>query len=92
MLERVIGRAAVALPRTALLESVIAPLLERIGELWRDGDLRVAHEHLASAVIRNSLAQLARAGGEVVPSLRELGARLRALRFPAGGQVRSTPG
>jgi methanogenic corrinoid protein MtbC1 len=54
-LERELNRAAVVLGDTALMQRVIAPLLQRIGELWRTGDLRIAQEHLASAVIRSML-------------------------------------
>jgi MerR family transcriptional regulator, light-induced transcriptional regulator len=94
-LERVLGRAALALPRSALLEGVVGPLLQRIGELWREGELRVAHEHLASAVVRNCLAQLMRAagagGGPVLVAatpagqLHEFGALLAALEAEAAG-------
>jgi DNA-binding transcriptional MerR regulator/methylmalonyl-CoA mutase cobalamin-binding subunit len=52
-LERALGEASVLLGRPALMEQVIVPLLHRIGDAWRDGSLRVAHEHLASAVVRS---------------------------------------
>jgi DNA-binding transcriptional MerR regulator/methylmalonyl-CoA mutase cobalamin-binding subunit len=48
--------AAVALSQPQLLNRVVAPLMERIGDLWNQGSLRVAHEHLASAVVRSFLA------------------------------------
>jgi DNA-binding transcriptional MerR regulator/methylmalonyl-CoA mutase cobalamin-binding subunit len=51
-------RAAIALSQPALMEQVIIPLMQRIGDLWRDGSLRVAHEHLASAVARTVLGSL----------------------------------
>lgn len=88
-LDDLLGRAGVALPRAALLEEVIAPLMVRIGVLWQEGEIRVAHEHLASAVVRNCLAQLARPrGGRGAPALvsatpsgqgHEFGALLAAL-------------
>jgi methanogenic corrinoid protein MtbC1 len=93
-LEDVLGRAAVALPRAALLEELIAPLMHRIGEMWREGQLRVMHEHLASAVVRNCLAQIARSGGNGAPVLvaatpagqrHEFGALLAALEAEAAG-------
>jgi len=43
------------------LERVIAPLTERIGERWRTGELNAAHEHFASAVIREYLWAATRA-------------------------------
>ncbi len=54
-LEAIFNRAVVALGRPALIEQVIAPLMQQIGELWREGTLRVAHEHLAWAVVRTFL-------------------------------------
>jgi methanogenic corrinoid protein MtbC1 len=35
----------------ALLEGVIPPLMQSIGDDWREGRLSVAHEHLASASV-----------------------------------------
>ena len=45
--------------RVTLLR-VIAPFVYEVGEAWRKGDLRVAHEHLATAVVRDFLAYNAR--------------------------------
>lgn len=56
VLEKTLARAAVTIGQTALLERVVAPLLHQIGERWRDGSLRVAQEHLASATVRGFLA------------------------------------
>ena len=39
-----------------MIENVIVPLMEEIGEGWRKGDLRISHEHLASHVIRTFLS------------------------------------
>ena len=41
--------------RTTLLR-VIAPLIQEVGERWRKGEMRVAHEHLATNVLRDYLA------------------------------------
>jgi MerR family transcriptional regulator, light-induced transcriptional regulator len=56
-LEELLGRAAVHLGNHGLLERMIAPLAHRIGELWQDGTITAAHEHFASAVIRNFLVR-----------------------------------
>ena len=64
-LESALAHAAVTLGQTALIEQVIIPLLYKIGELWRDGELRVAHEHLASAVVRTFLGNVK---GSCIPS------------------------
>jgi DNA-binding transcriptional MerR regulator/methylmalonyl-CoA mutase cobalamin-binding subunit len=53
-----IFRGSVELGETALLDEVIVPLMERIGEAWRAGALRVFHEHTASVVLRTYLEGL----------------------------------
>lgn len=57
-LEAALARAAVDLSRPVLMEQVLVPLLHSMGDLWRDGSLRIAHEHLASAVVRTFLGAL----------------------------------
>ena len=54
-LEEQLGRAAVAFGQHGLLQKVVSPLAQKIGDLWRDGTITAAHEHFASAVIRNFL-------------------------------------
>lgn len=54
-LEQVLVTAMVSLGHQGLLQRLVAPLAFRIGEEWRLGDLKVAHEHFASAVIRTFL-------------------------------------
>jgi DNA-binding transcriptional MerR regulator/methylmalonyl-CoA mutase cobalamin-binding subunit len=57
-LEAQIERASVVLSRTNLLEKLLVPLLHRIGDLWKEGSLRPAHEHMVSAVVRSFLGSL----------------------------------
>jgi methanogenic corrinoid protein MtbC1 len=57
-LKRVLEEAEVALSKPALIEQVIVPLMHKIGELWRDGTLRVVHEHMATAVVRSFLGNI----------------------------------
>lgn len=45
--------------RVTLLR-IVAPLVHMVGESWRKGELRVAHEHLATSVVRDFLALAAR--------------------------------
>lgn len=59
-LERVLEQGALRLGQIRLLAQVVAPLVGRIGEAWREGHLKVVHEHIASAVIRTYLCQAAR--------------------------------
>jgi DNA-binding transcriptional MerR regulator/methylmalonyl-CoA mutase cobalamin-binding subunit len=62
-LEEVLTQATVVLSQPVLIEQVIVPLMYRIGDRWHEGTLRVAHEHLASAVVRTSLGNLSRGFG-----------------------------
>lgn len=54
-LEVQIERASVALSRANLLEKLLVPLMQRIGDLWHQGALRPIHEHMASSVVRSFL-------------------------------------
>ncbi|MGE3537415.1 MAG: MerR family transcriptional regulator [Candidatus Tectimicrobiota bacterium] len=57
-LEMALMRASVALSQPLLLDGLIAMLMETIGTRWYAGSLRVAHEHLASAIVRTFLGNL----------------------------------
>ena len=57
-LEEQLVRASIALSQRHLLEDVVQPLMERIGQMWHDGTLRIADEHLASAVVRSFIGNL----------------------------------
>ncbi len=59
-LEAVLDAGSVELGQLRLLSDVIVPLVERIGSAWRAGQLKVAHEHVASAAIRTFLGHVAR--------------------------------
>lgn len=95
-LTTVLNRASVSLTRPTLMREVIVPLMQRIGDAWRNGDVRVSHEHLASAVVRSFLGamngafELSAIAPELVittPSgqLHELGALLVAATASADG-------
>lgn len=70
-LEETLMRAATNLGAQGLLQRVVAPLAQTIGDLWRDGTITAAHEHFASAVMRIFLGHAARpfAGAESAPVL-----------------------
>ena len=57
-LETRLLRASVSLGQRAFLEKLLHPLLELTGDMWSDGRLKVAHEHLAAAVIRSLLGSM----------------------------------
>ena len=60
-LERALSEASVFLSQPVLLEEVITPLMWTIGERWRQGSVRVAQEHLTSAIVRTFLGRLSAA-------------------------------
>lgn len=53
-----LNRAAVMMSQPVLLEHFIAPLMRTIGELWRDGSLGIAQEHLATSIVRTFLGNM----------------------------------
>ncbi|MBV9470659.1 MAG: cobalamin B12-binding domain-containing protein [Abitibacteriaceae bacterium] len=59
-LEDALARASVSMGQAAIMDYVLEPLMEKISESWRAGTLRIAHEHLATAVIRAFLGGLTR--------------------------------
>lgn len=52
-LESHFENAIVELGTQAFIENLLTPLLTRIGERWRTGELRPVHEHMASSIIRS---------------------------------------
>lgn len=56
--ERELARASVELSQRHLIERVLEPLMCAVGERWHSGELRPAHEHMASAGMRSFLGNL----------------------------------
>lgn len=54
--EETLNRAATALGGVGVLQRVVAPMAQTIGDGWREGTLTAAHEHFASAALRVWLA------------------------------------
>jgi MerR family transcriptional regulator, light-induced transcriptional regulator len=88
-LESALNRAATRLGSQGVLQRVLGPLAEAIGDCWRGGALTAAHEHFATVVIRMFLGQATKpfAASEASPvlvaatlvgQLHELGALLAA--------------
>jgi DNA-binding transcriptional MerR regulator/methylmalonyl-CoA mutase cobalamin-binding subunit len=57
-LDRLLNQAAVHHSQTVVIENLIVPMLEQIGDRWSTGELRPAHEHLATAVVRSFVANI----------------------------------
>jgi DNA-binding transcriptional MerR regulator len=58
--ESILTRTAAILPAMTLTLEVIVPLMRRVGEEWRAGNLRVSHEHIISGQLRSLLGTLMR--------------------------------
>jgi DNA-binding transcriptional MerR regulator/methylmalonyl-CoA mutase cobalamin-binding subunit len=57
-LETALANAAVALSQPILIEQLLAPLMHKVGDMWREGTIRVTHEHMATAVVRSFLGNI----------------------------------
>lgn len=57
-LDSVLRRAELELNERALLDELVEPLMIEIGALWQKGDLRIMHEHLATASFRSLLERV----------------------------------
>lgn len=70
-LEMSLRRASVALAAPVLIEEVLGPLLNRIGENWRHGKMNPGQEHMATVVVRRVLESLSNAvmPGREAPSI-----------------------
>ena len=55
LLNDILTRTVASFGHVAVAESLIAPVMQRIGHRWADGDLEPHHEHLASAAFRTFL-------------------------------------
>jgi MerR family transcriptional regulator, light-induced transcriptional regulator len=58
--EDALRRGILALGQHGLIEQVVAPVAQAVGDLWRDGTITAAHEHFASAAIRVFLGHASR--------------------------------
>jgi DNA-binding transcriptional MerR regulator/methylmalonyl-CoA mutase cobalamin-binding subunit len=57
-LESALLRASLALGEPVLFSRLLEPLMRRLGELWHKGEVKIAHEHMASAVVRSLLGNM----------------------------------
>jgi DNA-binding transcriptional MerR regulator len=55
-----LSRAATLFPARVLITKVVAPILDEVGERWSHKELGVAHEHVATYLLRNLLSSLLR--------------------------------
>jgi len=58
--EQLLSRAALSTEPVEFLKTIVGPILVEVGERWENGDLRIAHEHACSTVMRGLLFSLMR--------------------------------
>jgi len=58
--QQTLERAAVAFGHNGMLHRLVCPLAHELGDLWQRGAVTAAHEHFASAAIREFVARSAR--------------------------------
>jgi MerR family transcriptional regulator, light-induced transcriptional regulator len=62
-IRRLLDSARNNLGYRATIKTIIAPLIMRVGEGWMQGDMRIAHEHLNTSVVREFLSSQPSGGG-----------------------------
>ena len=70
-LESTLFGASITFSQPVFLEKLIVPLMREIGEQWQTGTLRIAHEHLAAAVVRTLLGNI-RQGSDISDAMPNL--------------------
>jgi MerR family transcriptional regulator, light-induced transcriptional regulator len=71
-------KSSAALSFPILLDQVISPLLDKVGAMWHNGELRIADEHRVSAIIRSFL------GSYIKSDRRSVGIRCLVSTTPTG--------
>lgn len=57
--ESALAKAAIDFSPPVLLEKIIRPVMQIVGQCWQEGSLRLCHEHMATATIRSFLGAMA---------------------------------
>jgi DNA-binding transcriptional MerR regulator/methylmalonyl-CoA mutase cobalamin-binding subunit len=57
-LEVILLQAGAQFSQPILLDAVLAPLLDEVGQRWQSGRLRIAQEHMATDIVRTFLGRL----------------------------------
>jgi DNA-binding transcriptional MerR regulator len=71
-------KSSAALSFPILLDQVIGPLLDKVGTMWHNGELRIATEHRVSVIIRSFL------GSYIKSDRRSVGIRCLVSTTPTG--------
>lgn len=82
--ERILGQAALGLEPRALVTAFFGKVLREVGERWATGELRIAHEHLVSALVRDLLVTVRKMHGVAEAAPRALVSTVRGERHEFG--------
>jgi DNA-binding transcriptional MerR regulator/methylmalonyl-CoA mutase cobalamin-binding subunit len=70
LVEREVSRAIYLGSAVTVFERVLGPVMRQVGDLWHEGTVSVAQEHIASGVVGNVVRGLARLVQPAAPSRR----------------------
>jgi len=70
LVEREVSRAIYLGSAVTVFERVLSPVMRQVGDLWHEGTVSVAQEHIASGVVGNVVRGLARLVQPAAPSRR----------------------
>lgn len=57
-LDTLLNNCAVEFSRNVFIDNIIIPLMDKVGEYWKSGILRISHEHFASTTVRKIVSSL----------------------------------
>lgn len=57
-LDNILMSSSMTMSQPILVDQLIIPLIQRVGDYWRDGTFRIVHEHLASSALRTFLGNM----------------------------------
>lgn len=57
-LEKIFHKASVELSQLHFIDKLVVPLIYKIGEMWKTGDLRISHEHFSTTIIKSFLLNI----------------------------------
>lgn len=66
--DRLLGSLAALQPPRDFIYTLVLPLMRKVGEMWHNGELNIAQEHMLSAMLRSVLGTLLRVNSKETPS------------------------
>lgn len=85
--EKILMNASINYSKQKMLTGFMIPLLHDIGELWSKGELRIIHEHFATAVIRTFLGSLIKSNANSKDSPKIIATTLEGFTHELGALI-----